>query len=197
MLDDEEGETRLLLKFREQTKRWNISTLFPDALIDELRRINLTLKDAAELPTPPGGWPTYRPEEVDEVLRNFTTALALAPNSAELHWRAALWTAFARGAAPLYTLWDPVESYALVPSALDRADCLFRRALALRPADIGANCMYGKFLEVGPAPAPPRARRVPPASQRTGWTHGRPGPLRPARGPLRIDVIRPSRSPPR
>jgi hypothetical protein len=162
--DDERG-TEMLLKLREQAKHWNISTLFPDALIDELRRLNLTMKEVGDLPVPPGGWPRYRPEEVDEILRNFTAALALAPYSAEVHWRAALWTAFARGAVPLHTLWDPAETYALVPAALERAERLFRRAVALRPADIGANCMYGKFLEVRPARvAEKRPRRIPGAS---------------------------------
>ena len=50
------------------------------------------------------------------------------------------------------------ESYALVPDALDRAEGLFRRAVALRPADIGANCMFGKFLEVR-TPARPGTER--------------------------------------
>ena len=148
LIDEEEKMLELLLRYRERIKQWNITNIFPDALIDELRRTNLTMRDIGDLPIPPGGWPTHRPELVDEVLRNFSAALLLAPRSAEVHWRAAIWTAFARGIAPLATLWDPEQRYALVPTALDRAEGLFRRALELAPASLGANSMFGKFLEV-------------------------------------------------
>eukprot|EP00960_Hanusia_phi_P050237 760091-Hanusia_phi.AAC.5 len=135
-----------VLHMQKLLKRWGL-WMANDQVYEELKRRNQTLSEVTSVRPPPGGYPLFDAEDIDDIFNGIEEGLQKDPNDLVLLRAAAMFTLWIKGLRPIDDPWSRKDRYASIPEYVDEAEKYFQRVLEMNPSEVKMICQYAKLQE--------------------------------------------------